>query len=299
MKNILIIGGSNIDYIGKSFDTIRPYDSNIGEISVSFGGVARNICENLARLGLPVTFITAIGTDMLSQILLCELEDLGVRVVIPKEKGLSTGGYIAIHNQEGDMELALCDQQIIKVISKDYLQTLHATITQCDYLIIDTNLEGEAIDYLLEKYPHKTIIMDAISINKAKKLVGKMDRIHCLKCNVLEAEAIIGKQGSKEELAQEFIKLHANTVIITDKEKEIFYLEAGKIGKEPVVSVAAQDIINTTGVGDAMLSGIVYGLVTDKPLSQAIDYGKKLAALTLKCPQANNQTLTKEIIENE
>lgn len=299
MKNILIIGGSNIDYIGKSFDTIRPYDSNIGEISVSFGGVARNICENLARLGLPITFITAIGEDVLSQMLLRELEELGVRVIIPKEKGLSTGGYLAIHNQEGDMELALCDQQIIKVISKEYLQTLHTIITNCDYLIIDTNLEVEAIDYILAKYHNKTIIMDAISTSKAKKLVGKMDRIHCLKCNVLEAEAIIGKQVSKEELAQEFVKLNASNVIITDKEKEIFYLEAGKIGKEPVVSVAAQDIINTTGVGDAMLSGIVYGLVTDKPLSQAIDYGKKLAALTLKCPQANNQTLTKEIIENE
>jgi pseudouridine kinase len=297
MKKILIIGGSNIDYFGKSFERIRPFDSNIGEITVSFGGVARNICENLARLEIPVTFITTIGTDALSQILLKELHNLGVRVVIPEKEGIQTGGYLAIHNQEGDMELALCDQESIKAISKEYLQSIDSMINGYDYLIIDTNLESETIDYLLDQYQDKTIIMDAISTKKAEKLVHKVSKINYLKCNVLEAEAIIGKSVSKKELIKEFIKQGANHIIITDKEKEIYYLENGKSDKIAVAKIASNEIVNATGVGDAMLSGIIYGIVNDKTLHQAIDYGKKLATLTLKSKEANNKVLTKKQLE--
>lgn len=297
MKKTLIIGGSNIDYFGKSFEKIRPFDSNIGEITISFGGVARNICENLARLEIPVTFITTIGTDVLSQILLKELQDLGVRIVIPKKEGIHTGGYLAIHNQEGDMELALCDQESIKAISKEYLQSIDSIINSYDYLIIDTNLEIEAIDYLLDQYQDKTIIMDAISTKKAEKLAHKIPKISYLKCNVPEAEAIIGKQGSKKELIKEFIKQGANCIIITDKEKEIYYIENGKGNKITVAKIANNEIVNATGVGDAMLSGIIYGIANDKTLHQAIEYGKKLAALTLKSKEANNKVLSKKQLE--
>ena len=46
-----------------------------------------------------------------------------------------------------------------------------------------------------------------------------------------------------------------------------------------------------------MLSGIIYGIVKEKPLQQAIEYGKKLASLTLKSKEANNKTLTKALLE--
>ena len=297
MKKILIIGGSNIDYFGKSFEKIRPFDSNIGEITVSFGGVARNICENLARLQLPVTFVTTVGTDAISQALVNELKELGVSIIVPEEKGLSTGGYLAIHNPEGDMELALCDQQSIKALSKSYLQSISQIIKSCDYLVIDTNLEIEVIDYLLTCYQDKIIIMDAISTRKAEKLAHKVNKIDYLKCNVLEAEAIVGKQSSKEKLLKEFQKQNAKNIIITDKEKEIAYLEKGTIGTVLVTSVDSKEIVNATGVGDAMLSGIIYGIVKEKPLQQAIEYGKKLASLTLKSKEANNKTLTKALLE--
>jgi pseudouridine kinase len=195
------------------------------------------------------------------------------------------------------MELALCDQQSIKALSKSYLQSISQIIKSCDYLVIDTNLEIEVIDYLLTCYQDKIIIMDAISTRKAEKLAHKVEKIDYLKCNVLEAEAIVGKQSSKEKLLKEFQKQNAKNIIITDKEKEIAYLEKGTIGTVLVTSVDSKEIVNATGVGDAMLSGIIYGIVKGRPLQQAIEYGKKLASLTLKSKEANNKTLTKALLE--
>lgn len=53
---ILVIGGTNIDINATSINEIVLKDSNIGNIEISIGGVAKNIAENLARLDLMFLF---------------------------------------------------------------------------------------------------------------------------------------------------------------------------------------------------------------------------------------------------
>ena len=58
------VGGANIDLCGRSYAPIEPRDSNPGEIEISAGGVTRNICDNLARLGADVKLVSAVGDDL-------------------------------------------------------------------------------------------------------------------------------------------------------------------------------------------------------------------------------------------
>ena len=51
MGYIAGIGGANMDIHGKSDRQLIMRDSNPGSLHTSLGGVCRNICENLARLG--------------------------------------------------------------------------------------------------------------------------------------------------------------------------------------------------------------------------------------------------------
>ena len=51
MADITVIGGINIDIEGSPFNKLRREDSNPGRISLSYGGVGRNITENIARIG--------------------------------------------------------------------------------------------------------------------------------------------------------------------------------------------------------------------------------------------------------
>ena len=61
---IIVIGGANIDISAKYISSVAAAgDSNQGQISTSAGGVARNIAENLARLGSAVQLITGLGDD--------------------------------------------------------------------------------------------------------------------------------------------------------------------------------------------------------------------------------------------
>ena len=57
------IGGANVDIHGQSDAPIVMRDSNPGRLHLSAGGVCRNICDNLCRLGLTVELCSAVGGD--------------------------------------------------------------------------------------------------------------------------------------------------------------------------------------------------------------------------------------------
>ena len=60
---VLVIGAAGIDIVGRIKSELQNASSNPARIRTSFGGVARNVAENLARLGQPVVLLTALGND--------------------------------------------------------------------------------------------------------------------------------------------------------------------------------------------------------------------------------------------
>ena len=60
---VYVIGGVNMDIAGTPAAELRGGDSNPGRVTLSPGGVGRNIAENLSRLGRRVSLITVLGDD--------------------------------------------------------------------------------------------------------------------------------------------------------------------------------------------------------------------------------------------
>jgi pseudouridine kinase len=56
---VLVIGGAGLDMVGRLKGELKPGISNPANIRISFGGVSRNVAENLVRLGKSVKLITA------------------------------------------------------------------------------------------------------------------------------------------------------------------------------------------------------------------------------------------------
>ena len=63
MGYIAGIGAANVDIRGRSERKLIMGDSNPGTLYTTLGGVCRNICENLARLGSNVKLVTVVGDD--------------------------------------------------------------------------------------------------------------------------------------------------------------------------------------------------------------------------------------------
>jgi pseudouridine kinase len=78
MSDVSIIGGITADIEGTPYHQLIQGDSNPGKISMSYGGVGRNITENLARMGVGVSFISVAGDDLAGRGAVRELEEIGV-----------------------------------------------------------------------------------------------------------------------------------------------------------------------------------------------------------------------------
>lgn len=271
---ITVVGGSNIDIIGSAINSYKEADSNLGKIKISFGGVGRNIVENLARLGAEVTFITAIGSDDLGKKMKSELEELGVKVISPTSNYPSSY-YMAICDNKGEMVSAINDMEIIKLLSLDYLKE-NEKYFDSDYLIIDTNLEEETIKYITEKYKDKKIICDGISAAKVVKVKKFLSNLYLLKVNGLEYEAL----GLED--------IPCNLVITKGKENVILK-ESNKTFSIPVIK--KDKIIGATGAGDAMVAGITYSLLNGKTLYDSVCFGIKASSITLDVNESVNKNI--------
>ncbi len=97
-------------------------ESTPGRVVLSPGGVARNIAENVRRLGIGVSFITALGEDMFGRNMLNQCRDIGIDLqhsILHDKK--PTSFYLLITNTEGNPELAVADTSIISEITSIYL----------------------------------------------------------------------------------------------------------------------------------------------------------------------------------
>src|SRR5690554_399527 len=97
---ILVIGGAVIDLFLYPHHTLKLYDSNPGYMKKSVGGVGRNIAENLSRLGIDTTLMTAIAKDEIGHMILNEAEKANLKIISYEVE--STPTYVQIIDHHGD-----------------------------------------------------------------------------------------------------------------------------------------------------------------------------------------------------
>lgn len=290
--SIYVIGGANIDIQGTPFEKLKYKDSNPGIISYSFGGVARNVAENLARLGDNVNFISVLGDDNYGKQLKKYCEDIGINMSnCLIKKGARTSTYLAILNDGNDMELAISDMSILDFLNKDYLINIIDKIIKDDYVLIDTNLSKEIIEFLCNNIKGK-IFIDPISTKKAPKLLNVFSSIYAIKPNIYEAEILCDKKINNLEDVKECAR------ILNKKGVKEIYISLGEKGaygfngkKEFFYQIKNVKVKCATGAGDSFMAGIIHQKRLSQDLESTIKYASFCAVTTLQ----SNDTVSKSI----
>jgi pseudouridine kinase len=295
---VYVIGGANIDISGKANAGLKLKDSNPGKIALSFGGVARNIAENLARLGIPVKFISAFSDDLLSLNMLKHLNSLKIdtsnSLIV---KGATTATYLALLNKGNDMEVAISDTSILSKLDKNYLQSIIKKIKPKDILVIDTNLETNAIDYIFKHCKGK-IFVDPISTTKTKKIKTYLNQIYAIKPNILEAEIIVNHKILKEkdviEAAKKISKLGVKKTFIS-LGKMGAYGFADNAGE--LVGTKKVSIKSATGAGDAFMAGLVVSEIRNYNLKETLRYATGCALIALASELTVSNKITDQAVK--
>lgn len=297
MKKILVIGATNIDIIGLSNHEIIHEDSNPGKIEIKFGGVGKNICENLVRLSEPVELLSFIGGGSFGESIENHLKLQNIvydHSLIDRTK--ECGKYLAIHNADGSMVDGINDFSLIESVKKDYFEPYHDYINSFDTLVFDTNLSEEVLVSLIQKYQQKMIIVDGVSQTKVKRIQSVLSCIDLLKVNQNELSSLLHKPVNDIILGvKELIEQGLKHVVVTNGSEPITYNIEKRIYQTLIFE--PKNVISSVGAGDALLSGIIYGLHLGKSIHEAINYGKKAASFTMEVAEACNPKLSRLTIE--
>jgi pseudouridine kinase len=146
-KRVLVLGASGLDVIGHLDADLLSGTSNPVRIRTSHGGVARNVAENLARLGQPVSLITVVGADQNGDDILRQTQEAGVDVSATLRTGeYPTGFYMGVLDTRRRLELAVDDMRLMSQLTPQHLKDHAGLFESADLLFVDANLPEESLE---------------------------------------------------------------------------------------------------------------------------------------------------------
>ena len=291
MPKVLVVGASNVDYVALSNNKLIRKDSNIGRLNITFGGVGRNIVENLAILEDDVSFITFLGNDSFGKELRKDLESINVKVYSPNKKE-RTSSYLAVLDSNGDMDVAICDTEIIDKSTVEDIKPFDDVISEFTSIVLDANINDKIIDHIFKEYSDKKILVEAVSANKVKRYEKYLDKIYLFKSNVLEAKHLLNLYNAEPMLlAKILMERGVKNVVITDGGKPVIIGENNEvvfITPKPI-----EKIISASGAGDSLFAGLIHGLINGASLVESVAFGIKVSQMTLMVEESVNKDIKK------
>ena len=291
MPKVLVVGASNVDYVALSNNKLIRKDSNIGKLNITFGGVGRNIVENLAILEDDVSFITFLGNDGFGKELRKDLESINVKVYSPNKKE-RTSSYLAVLDSNGDMDVAICDTEIIDKSTVEDIKPFDDVISEFTSIVLDANINDKIIDHIFKEYSDKKILVEAVSANKVKRYEKYLDKIYLFKSNVLEAKHLLNLYNAEPMLlAKRLMERGVKNVVITDGGKPVIIGENNE-----VVFITPKPIekkISASGAGDSLFAGLIHGLINGASLVESVAFGIKVSQMTLMVEESVNKDIKK------
>ncbi|MBZ2208750.1 carbohydrate kinase [Massilia soli] len=289
-RAIMCIGAANLDRKLRSIGTVQMGTSNPARQHESFGGVARNIAENLARLGAPAGLITAVGDDASGAALMAQAEAVGIdtrgSLRLP---GTGSGTYTAVLDQQGDMLLALADMALYDQLDPDALGRTQQQRANAALTVADLNLPLATIEALLGDAARFDVplIVVAVSQPKMDRLPADLTGLRLLILNEGELEARVGypvRSGAALASACAAVQAQgAKDLVVTRGARGVSHTTPGGIAHLDALDAAVVDV---TGAGDAFAAAVIWTLYQGiDNLDLACRRGLALSAMTVACAQ--------------
>lgn len=300
-KTITCIGGANIDRKASAKANICYHSSNPVTMTESFGGVARNVAENLSKLDNKVSLLTVVGNDKEGQSILEDTKrkniDVHLTEVIPEAR---TGTYTALLDLSGEMVISLADMDINHQLTATSIEKKWSHIASSQIIFVDTNIPEETLAYLIKRCAKDQLplYVDPVSSIKSKKLPQDLTGVELILPNLEEAEELAGMKieaPADYAIAASIIKGRgAKNVVITLGSDGIFFCSPNDSGHLPIYKI---NCIDVTGAGDALAAGILSSMAHGHELRKACQYGLAAAAFTLNTKQSVSPYLSIENIK--
>lgn len=300
---IICIGGANIDRKFNITERLIEGTSNPVTSDTSIGGVARNVAENLGRIGEDVLLLTTSGNDAEWQ----HIESLSRPFMnldyVEHISSESTGSYTALLDKDGNMTMGFADMSVYDHITPNFMIKNTYLLNKSKCIIADLNCPKETLEFLCSYVEKRDInlVLIAVSGPKMKRLPHNLHAVNWLILNKDEVESYLDRKVNNETELQEcmnqIIKLGVQNLIVTTGKDNIYYKSDSESHIFDVSTV--EKVIDVTGAGDAFSAGLIYGWLNAYNLKEVIRLAKANANKTIQTAFTVRQDLDeKQLIKD-
>ncbi|MGQ9760225.1 MAG: carbohydrate kinase family protein [Candidatus Methanomethylicaceae archaeon] len=269
--------------------------SPIREVRYGVGGSAANVAIGTKRLGAEEGLLGKVGMDAFGRMALDELMKENVSLewvrIDPRHE---TGFTVVIINSKGDIEMYGI-KGASETLTPEEVMTAH--IDNYDYvhiasLRVDSSLAAaklaKKVGALVTFDPGRELIKKGI-----KYLSPILPYTDILLLNMKEAKALTSCKDA-EKAADALMRAGVKGVMVKLGGEGVYYRLEGREGRVPAFNVKAVD---TTGAGDAFVSGFLTSIGEGEDLGAAIRFANAVAAIKVTKLGSHEIPLRKEVEE--
>ena len=284
MKKILVIGSLNMDTVIET-----PYMPKSGEtltgtgVSLVPGGKGANQAYAAGKLGGNVSMIGAVADDSFGQMLIKNLESVGVNTSgVAVMNGETTGQAFITVDASGANSIILIGGTNA-LVNRNLIDVNRSLIEECDILMMQLEIDPEVVEYakdiavslgkmvILDPAPAKPNLPDSI-----------WKGVEFIKPNETELEILVGRslkgEAEIEKAANEILSKGVKNVMVSlgaegcllTNEKGCRFFPANKV-----------TAVDTTAAGDCFTASFALALSKGESVDEAICFGQKASAIAV------------------
>ncbi|MFO8041880.1 MAG: carbohydrate kinase family protein [Alkalispirochaeta sp.] len=292
---VIVVGGINCDITASVPGSLTPGSSTPGRVSLSAGGVGRNVAHCLALLGAPVSLVGIAGTDPLSEWVLSQTAAAGVETAhVAREPAWRAGTYVSLL-AAGELASAVSDMAAIDELPPERaIQLVQRAAAAGDvrWLVVDLNLPPAAVQAVIAwANEHRVaVIVEPVSVAKAARLWGCRGEIEVITPNAAEA-AVLEEASTAGKLP-----VVRNWVVTRGAAGAAVW--QGDAGEATIIPTIARETVNANGAGDAFTAGLVAALSAGHSLEEAARWGVAAGGITAASPHTVEPALSHRTLQN-
>jgi sugar/nucleoside kinase (ribokinase family) len=276
----IIVGDVMMDVTARIDSDIAYASDTPAHVTLQPGGVAANTSAWMASDGKAVTLVGCVGDDAFGHAIRSQLEALGVDVRLQESPTHPTGTCVVVVDRRRERTMfpdsgANADLTVERVAG---LITADTHVHVSGYTILNpaTRHVGLAVLALAEQAGATRSLDPASAAPMRAQLPLFRDllpRVHVLLANEDEAAVLTGVDDPHEGLERLADVVPVVVVKVGAR---------GALARDGSITVAApahqQDVVDTTGAGDAFTAGFLPAWRAGATLAVAVEQGQRLAA---------------------
>lgn len=282
---IVVLGAVFVDIKGYPEGVYIPAGRNAGRVEQIYGGVSRNVTEDIANCELRPTFVSLVDDTALGADVIRKLKNHKVNTQYMRQVPDGMGTWLAVFDHKGDVVASISKRPNLMPILNTLEEKGDEIFSQADSVVIEVDMDKAIVKKTLalaKKYGKPVYgVVANMSIGLERR--DFLKELSAFVCNIQEAGLLFCTDFS-ENTPQELVDMISQLVIQARIPKLVVTLGGqgavyadcnGDKGYCPARTVEVKD---TTGAGDSFCAGLSVGLTYGKSLKEACEIGTYLAA---------------------